>query len=90
MCCTVSPVCRGCLSRVWHSHVLVVHAAVKCDSGVGRVSQWAGLPVTLHNIFIRADSRLYGSQSGAAMEPEEQEEKQAFMLRTKDRQGIQI
>ncbi len=87
---TVSILCRSCLSRVWHNHVLVVHAAVKCDFRVGRVSQWAGPPVTLHNIFIRADSRLYGSQSGAAMEPEEQEEKQAFMLRTKDRQGIQI
>ena len=70
--------------------MLIVHAAVKCDSREGRVSQWAGLPVTLHNIFIRADSRLYGSQSGAGMDPEEQEEKTAFMLRTKDRQGIQI
>lgn len=82
--------CHGRLSWVWHSHVLVVHAAVKCDSRVEELSQWAGLPVTLHNIFIRADSRLYGSQSGAAMEPKEQEEKQAFVLRTKDRQGIQI
>lgn len=66
---TLSPLCHGYLSMVWQSHVLVVHAAVKCDSKVGRVSQWAGLPVTLHNIFIQADSRLYGSQSGAAMEP---------------------
>lgn len=71
-----------------------MHAVVKCDTrvggGGGGVSQWAGLPVTLHNIFIWADSRLYRSQSGAAMEPEEQEEKLAFMLRTKDRQEIQI
>lgn len=44
----------------------------------------------LHNIFIRADSSLYGSQSRAAVEPEVQEEKQAFILGTKDRQGIQI
>lgn len=34
--------------------MLVVHAAIKCDP---------------HDIFIRADSRLYGSQSEAAMEP---------------------
>lgn len=78
MCYTVSPVRSSCLCGVWHGHVLVVHAAVKCDFSTGRVSQWAGLPVTLHNIFIRADSRLYGSQSGAAMEPKEQEEKQAL------------
>lgn len=44
----------------------------------------------LHNIFIRADSSLYGSQSRAAVEPEVQEEKQAFILGTKDGQGIQI
>ena len=50
--------CKYCvlcfLNRVWQSHMLVVHAAIKCD---------------LHDIFIRADSRLYGSQSEAAMEP---------------------
>lgn len=59
-----------------------------CDSRVGRVHQWAGPPVTLRDILIRADSWLYGSQSEAAMEPKEQEETRAFMSRTKDRQGI--
>lgn len=55
-----------------------------CDFSVGRQ------PVTLHSILIRAGRRLYGSQSGAATEPGEQEEREAFMLGTKDRQGIQI
>lgn len=52
MCYTVSPVCHGCPIRIWNSLMLVVHAVVKRDSRVGRVSQCTGLAVTLHNIFI--------------------------------------
>lgn len=54
--------------------MLVLHAAVHSGTPEWRESnQWAGLPVTLHNIFIGADSRLYGSQSKAAMEPKDWE-----------------
>lgn len=72
LCCTV--LCFGAVA-VMQSHVLVVHAAVKWHFSMGRVSRWAGLPVTLHSILIGVDSRLYGSQSGAALEPEEQEKR---------------
>lgn len=68
--------------------MLSVYAAVKCVAG--GVGQWDGRPVILQNIFIGVDSKLYGSHSRAAMNPREQGEKEAFMLRTKDRQGIQI
>lgn len=89
MCCTVQPLC--CDGLVGFDMAMgLLCILLLCDSREGRVSQWADLPFTQCNIFIRADGKLYGSQSGAGMEPGEQEEKQAFMRRTKDRQGIQI
>lgn len=51
---------------------------------------WAGAPVSLHNVFIGADSRHSRSQAGAALDPVAQGEKRAFMSRTKERQEIQI